>query len=190
MHHYDQRNYEAAQLHCNEAIELWRMVKQSNIGSFPDWAVDSNIETCQNILYNNSRSKMAADMTIVPIMVKQNRILVDVLLNDKYSATLLLDTGATHSLLTPEMADILGIRPSDDAEKITVYLLGRNKVKMPVVNLSAITIGDATVKNLSVGVFALGKARQQSDGILGEDFLSHYSVIIDHKEKQLKLFGK
>jgi predicted aspartyl protease len=129
-------------------------------------------------------------MTVVPIKVRRNRVFVTALLNDEKSANLLLDTGATTTLLTPEMAEMAGIAPEPDAEKGTVSLLGDKQVEMPFVKLPVVRIGDAIVKNLRVGVYGVDPDKPSVDGILGEDFLSHYVVSIDHKSKKLTLISK
>lgn len=129
-------------------------------------------------------------MTVVPIKVKRNRIFAKAVLNDAKPANLLLDTGASTSLLTPAMAAKVGLEPAADAQKWTVSLLGDKQVEMPFVKLPIIRVGGAVVRNLSVGVYAVDPGKPNIHGILGEDFLSHYIVSVDHKSKMLKLILK
>jgi predicted aspartyl protease len=190
LYYYKQRDYTNAKLNCKAALMLWNEIKQTKTVSYPDWSADNHIETCQEILEDLPISEMSEEATVVPIRVRRNQVFVTAVLNDKKSANLLLDTGATITMLSPEMAEKVGIAPELDAEKWTVSLLGDKQVEMPFVKLPEIRVGDATVKNLSVGVFTVDPDRPGINGILGEDFLSHYVVSIDHKSEQLKLISK
>jgi predicted aspartyl protease len=190
VYFYNQGDYSNARLTCQEAIELWIEIKQSKKISFPDWSADNHIETCKEILEDLPVSDNSGNMTVVPIKVRRHRIFVKAVLNDAKSVNLLLDTGATTSLLTPEIAAVVGIEPAADAKKRTVYLLGDKQVEMPFVKLPVIRVGDATVKNLSVGIYSVEPDQPSIDGILGEDFLSHYIVSVDHVSKRLKLIYK
>jgi predicted aspartyl protease len=190
LYYYNQRDYANAQRNCKAALNLWDEIKQSKTISYPDWSADNHIKTCQEILSDLPISEKSEKMTVVPIKVRRNRVFVTALLNDEKSANLLLDTGATTTLLTPEMAEMAGIAPEPDAEKGTVSLLGDKQVEMPFVKLPVVRIGDAIVKNLRVGVYGVDPDKPSVDGILGEDFLSHYVVSIDHKSKKLTLISK
>lgn len=190
LYYYNQRDYTNAQLNCKAALKLWNEIKQSKTISYPDWSADNHIETCQEILADLPISEMSENITVVPIKVRRNRVFVTAVLNNQRSANLLLDTGATTTLLTPEMAEMVGIAPEPDAEKATVSLLGDKQVEMPFVKLPIVRIGDATVKNLSVGVYGVDPDKPHIHGILGEDFLSYYVVNIDHKSKKLTLTSK
>ncbi len=57
--------------------------------------------------------------TVVPIQIVNNLILVPATLNRTQAATLLLDTGATRSLITPASARRLGISPPPDSPRRT-----------------------------------------------------------------------
>ena len=190
VYFYNQGDYSNARANCQEAIELWKKIKHSKKISYPEWSVDSHIETCKEILEELPISDMSEKMTVVPIKVKRNRIFVEAVLNDAKPANLLLDTGASTSLLTPAMAAHVGLEPAADAQKWTVSLLGDKQVKMPFVKLPVIRVGGAVVRNLSVGVYSVDPDKPNIHGILGEDFLSHYIVSVDHKSKKLKLILK
>jgi hypothetical protein len=134
LYYYNQRDYTNAQLNCKAALKLWNEIKQSKTISYPDWSADNHIKTCQEILEDLPITEMSEKMTVVPIKVRRNRVFITALLNDEKFANLLLDTGATTALLTPEMAETAGVAPDPDAKKQTVSLLGKRQVKMPFVN--------------------------------------------------------
>jgi hypothetical protein len=125
--------------------------------------------------------------TIVPVSFVSNVILVSVTLAGKERATLLLDTGASRTAITPDMARQLGISPSDEAPRKTLVVFGGRKIEVPFVELSSIQVGDALVRNLEVGVSVVNPDAPMVDGVLGGDFLRHFKVTVDRAAGRLKL---
>jgi hypothetical protein len=125
--------------------------------------------------------------TIVPVSFVSNVILVSAILAGKERATLLLDTGASRTAITPEMATQLGISPTEEAPRVTIVVFGGRKIKVPVVELSSIQVGDAAVKNLKVGVSVVNPDAPLVDGVLGGDFLGHFTVTVDRHASRLRL---
>src|SRR5262249_55534439 len=64
----------------------------------------------------------------VPIETVGNHILVRALLNNQEAVTLLLDTGATHTMLTPAAARRVGLMPAPRAFTGTLQVVGGNQV--------------------------------------------------------------
>jgi hypothetical protein len=124
---------------------------------------------------------------LVPVQTVNNVILVSVTLNRTHGATLLIDTGATGTLLTPGVAKRLGISPPADGRRRTILLLGGQQETVPVVQLSSLHIGDATVTDLEVGIYPIAPSVPIIDGILGNDFLGRFEMTIDHATRQLRL---
>jgi hypothetical protein len=125
--------------------------------------------------------------TIVPVSFVSNVILVSTVLGDKERATLLLDTGASQTAITPDMARQLGISPSDEAPRKTLVVFGGRKIEVPIVELSSIQVGDALVRNLKVGVSVINPKAHLVDGVLRGDFLRHFKVSVDRAASQLRL---
>jgi hypothetical protein len=104
------------------------------------------------------------------------RILVDVRLNGRSPARLLLDTGADRTLITPRALLAAGAemtRPVARGEMRGVT--GSDQVVYVV--LDAIEIGEARVERLPVAAYEMGA--RDSDGLLGRDFLDRFNVSID-----------
>jgi hypothetical protein len=125
--------------------------------------------------------------TVVPIQVINDLILVPATLNRTHGATLLVDTGATRSLLTPAVAKRLGISPPADAPRRTIHLIGGQKIDVPFVNLSALQVGDAVGENLEVGIHLVHPGAPIVDGLLGSDFLGRFKMTVDRTARQLRL---
>jgi predicted aspartyl protease len=123
----------------------------------------------------------------VPMQVMGHHILVRAVLNRTASVTLLLDTGATHTLLTPDTAQRLGISPPADAPRHTAWVADGQLQEAPFVPLTTLAVGEAVVENLLVGVAALFPQVPGVDGLLGGDFLGQFTVILDRAAHQIRL---
>jgi predicted aspartyl protease len=107
-------------------------------------------------------------------------ILVTGKINDQGAHNLILDTGATHTVITPPTAEALGL---------TTYPVGNGQ--KAALNTS-ITIGTATASGLTVYVFdPLQAVSLRLDnginyhGIIGADFLSQFVTTIDYRRNRL-----
>ncbi|MCK5601988.1 retropepsin-like domain-containing protein [Candidatus Pacearchaeota archaeon] len=183
-------DYIEAKKYCKEALDLWRTIKNSNIKSVPNWSIDANINHCEKLLEIIPTSEVLETLTSVPIRIVKNAIYVNATLNQKEYVTLLLDTGASITMITPDVAELLGISPKKDASKGTITLIGEKTIEAPFVSLSKIKIGDAVINNLMVGVYAVFPNKPLVDGILGTDFLRHFTVTVDHHTRQLRLVSQ
>lgn len=132
----------------------------------------------------------AGDSGPVPFHTVGNHILIHAVLNHKEYVTLLVDTGATNTFVTPATAKRLGISPMADAAKRTTTVIGGRQVEFPLVLLSTITVGDIVMGNLQVGVLASFPEAPLVDGILGGDFLKHFTMTLDYATSRLRLVAK
>lgn len=128
-------------------------------------------------------------VSTVPIQVVENVVLVPATLNRSHGATLLLDTGASHTVLTPALAARLNLTAPPGGPKRSVTVFGGQKVEIPFIRLPALEIGDVTLVDIEVGVHAVAPDSPIIDGILGGDVLSRYRVTVDHATRQLRLEG-
>ena len=88
----------------------------------------------------------------IPFETVQNHIMVRAVLNQQEYATLLLDTGAGQTFVTPDTAQRLGISPAADTPTRTTTVVGGRQVKVPMVRLATLAVGNARRDNLPVGV--------------------------------------
>ncbi len=95
---------------------------------------------------------------------------IDVTFNGNRTYEMLVDTGASGTLITRSMAQTLNI-PIVGAGRFTMAD-GRNII-MPVGRINSITVDGATVRNLNVAI-----ANDSAEGLLGSDFLGNYDIKI------------
>ena len=122
----------------------------------------------------------------VPIQRVGHLLVVGAKLNGSRESRLIVDTGASHTILSYDVARDLGILPSPRATSVTVKTAG-GPVQAEVVPLGAIRVGEAEAKNIMVGVFDLQDAPAGVDGLLGLTFLSHFLVTLDTVKGELSL---
>ena len=123
----------------------------------------------------------------MPVQIVNHVPLVGAVFNRKEYVTLLLDTGATRTMLTPETARRLRIQPPADAPKQTAVVTGGQTVEFVVAQLSAMAVGDSVVENVPVGIALLFPEAPLVDGVLGGDVLQHFNVGLDYAASRLRL---
>jgi clan AA aspartic protease (TIGR02281 family) len=125
----------------------------------------------------------ASEVAGIPLMRSGNHFLVDARLGTR-SARLLIDTGASLTMLTPATLK----RHSNIAHetgRTGIFTTANGRVRAPIYRLDTLSVGDWQVSGLEVGVLDLGNPG--IDGLLGMNFLSHFQFFIDQNESLLRL---
>jgi predicted aspartyl protease len=120
----------------------------------------------------------------VPIQVRGRSAHVTVTVNGSRPATLLLDTGASYTSLTPALAKELGVSIPPDAPRIITTVFGGSKLLIPLTQVKSIQLGEFTIEDLHVGVIDMPEGL---DGVLGMDVLGYFQASVDNDAKQLAL---
>lgn len=95
---------------------------------------------------------------------------IDVTFNGNQTFEMIVDTGASGSLITAPMAQALRIVPTETAVS---SIADGSKVLFPVGYVQSIGIGGAVVRNVPVAI-----AERMDIGLLGHDFFGEYDVTI------------
>jgi aspartyl protease family protein len=104
----------------------------------------------------------------VPIEGRTGGIpVIAVTLNGQKTFPMMVDTGASLTIITPQMARAIGFR-QEGSEKIRVA--NGDIVDMPRGRISSIRVGDAEIRNFTVLV--------GSAPLLGQNFFSEYTVAV------------
>jgi Aspartyl protease len=126
-------------------------------------------------------------VTSVPVAMLQGMAFVRVVVNDGPGATLLLDTGSTHTVLSPRHARQLGISVPSNARQQIVQVVGGATITMPLVRVRSVSVGGLSVEELDIGIYEALPNGSGADGLLGSDFLRHFKVSVNQDAKQLTL---
>jgi predicted aspartyl protease len=113
-------------------------------------------------------------------------IFVPALLNG-LKARLLLDTGATKTIIRPKLAQLAGIEPGREAPLARMIVAGGGQLSVPLVRAQSLAINEAAVQAIEIGVYEAVPDLPDVDGILGTDYLSHFTVTIDRQKGTLLL---
>lgn len=102
---------------------------------------------------------------------------VQVLFNGDRSYEMILDTGASRTLITRQMADELGIVAT---ERMVAATASENEVTFDIGQIRSMSVGDVTLQNARVTI-----GDSINIGLLGNDFLQGYDVTIREETVEL-----
>jgi hypothetical protein len=111
-------------------------------------------------------------------------IVVQTLVNGTGPFSFLLDTGSTRTVIDPELARQLKAPAIGDVSLTTVLHIRQDKL----VQLEDVRLGKASVPGPTAIVDKLTRQKMLAPGIrgvLGEDFLSNFDLLIDYKGRSL-----
>jgi clan AA aspartic protease (TIGR02281 family) len=110
----------------------------------------------------------------------------EVRINDTRKARFLVDTGASTCVISPGLAKELGIQPEDDSAPVEMRTIsGRTTGR--VVKIPLLQVGDVEAEGVLAVVHPIGVA---IDGILGNTFLSRFTVTLDPAKGLLTLLPR
>ncbi len=117
----------------------------------------------------------------------QPLLLVPVRVNDRGPFQFVLDTGAGTTLITPALAESLGVKSTGTKQGQTAG--GAVDVSLAIVE--SLGVGDLRRSNLQVAIFDLSRIsrtiRAPLDGDLGYNFLKDFRLTIDFQKGGLRL---
>lgn len=116
-------------------------------------------------------STAPSDTFTIPITQKLGGVpVIEVTFNDNYTAAMLLDTGASHTLITAATADRLQLQKSGTSQAKTA----NGTATFQVSTIDKIKFGDGETKNVRV---AIGQ-KDLPYGLLGHDVYDGYDITI------------
>jgi predicted aspartyl protease len=137
------------------------------------------------VLASGRLAENAAD-TAVTIETTGSTIFVSALVNGS-AARLLLDTGASKTIIRPMLAQLAGLEPGRSAPHTRMTVAGGGQFDVPLVRARSLAVGEAEVHAIEIGVYEITPDLPDVDGILGTDYLGHFRVTIDRQGRTLLL---
>ncbi|MEG4024999.1 retropepsin-like aspartic protease [Microcoleus sp. S13C4] len=95
---------------------------------------------------------------------------IDVVFNGNKTFEMILDTGASGTLISQQMATALGVRP---VRTVRAGIADGSVVELPIGVVRSIRVGGAVIQNVEVAI-----AKQMQIGLLGHDFFGNYDIKI------------
>jgi hypothetical protein len=137
----------------------------------------------------DSRKSLAAaargEAVIIPVTLLGRSVIVPVTLNHSVNANLLLDTGASITMISRRVATALAL-PSTGAGLFSGI---GGTVSAPVARVESIKVGDAEVSGMTVSIHDVARF-PQFEGLLGMDFLGRFQISVDWTKQLLVLTRK
>jgi clan AA aspartic protease (TIGR02281 family) len=131
---------------------------------------------------------VTADSSVaIPVRRIGQLYVVPVELNGFRTAQLILDTGASHTILSQELVRDLALMPSDFRPGLVVLKTAAGSVDAQVVRIDSMKISTAEVKNSSAAVHTVPDFPPGVDGLLGLSFLHQFEVTLDSSKGELRL---
>ncbi|UCC56555.1 MAG: TIGR02281 family clan AA aspartic protease [Gammaproteobacteria bacterium] len=121
----------------------------------------------------------------IPLHRSGNHFIADATPAHGRSIRLLIDTGASLTIFTPEVLEQHGIRYRDTG-RTAIFNTANGPVRGPIYLLDSLAVGDWHVNHLEIGVLDLDSSFA-ADGLLGMNFLNHFQFFIDQNETLLRL---
>jgi clan AA aspartic protease (TIGR02281 family) len=111
------------------------------------------------------------------------RIIIPVTINGRYSAQMALDTGASDVIIFERLAKRMGILEKDEGNVLwqAAGIGGTTPAILTI--LDSVSVKNATEE--MVPVIITKDLSNEFDGLLGMDFMAHYSIFIDNRKKLL-----
>jgi predicted aspartyl protease len=124
----------------------------------------------------------ARNTITVPVVMNGSSVIVPVTLNGVRKANLVLDTGATITVVSRQIARSLALSPLGTSKVGTVG----GMVILPLARLGSLKVGDAEVQDLVVSIHDFSPD-PRVEGLLGLDFLKNFHLSLDAKRSLLLL---
>jgi predicted aspartyl protease len=112
-----------------------------------------------------------ANLFRIPIKRRSaNTPVIEVTFNNRYTFEMILDTGASATVITQEMANLLKLKPTG---KLTAEIADGSQVELATSVMRSISVNGAVAKNVEVAIVKRGNI-----GLLGNDFFGKYNLRI------------
>jgi clan AA aspartic protease (TIGR02281 family) len=129
-----------------------------------------------------------AETTTIPLTPAGDQFLVSALVNETTTVTLLIDTGASLTIIKPSTLDAAGLRYGA-TDRLNWFNTVNGTLQAPVLRLGALSLGGQRIVGLEVGGIEMS-VMPGVDGLLGMNFLKHFQFFIDQSEHILRLSPK
>lgn len=169
----------------DEAVDFYQFTDHEGVTHFVD-----SPEKIPNRYRSRAvvRKDMPAARQTTRIAINGNSIHVPVLIRNgerTVQAVMLLDTGASMTSITEELASRLGIDLAA-TRKSTTRLADGSMIDSRLVQVDAVAIGFRQKSPLEVSIFRHVGNREVHDGLLGIDFLGDFQYQIDLPNRMIR----
>jgi aspartyl protease family protein len=138
------------------------------------------------LLREAAAQRAAPDDTAVTLRRIGGNWFAQVRLNNARTARFLVDTGATTCVISPDLAGALDIRPDRHSSPVALQTIS-GLTSGHVVTIPSLRVGEVEAQDVIAVVHDVGPSM---DGILGNTFLSRFTVTLDPERGLLRLTSR
>ncbi|MDH5302358.1 MAG: retroviral-like aspartic protease family protein, partial [Gammaproteobacteria bacterium] len=131
--------------------------------------------------------RLARNDVVINLQRQGGHFLLPVTLDGRTEASLLIDTGATMTVLRPQVLARAGYGPAQ-AQTTRRFSTANGLTDGQIFQLDEFSLGGVRLPGLSVVGLELGEL--QADGLLGMDVLGQFQFQIEQEQNQLRLRKK
>jgi clan AA aspartic protease (TIGR02281 family) len=121
--------------------------------------------------------------TVITLTKVPGGWLTEVVINGSWTGPLLLDTGASVTLISPAVARAARVTIESDTPLVEVQGVA-GRTRGPIVTLTSVQVGEVEARGIRAVVVELPTGLH---GLLGNSFLSRYTFTLDPREGALRL---
>lgn len=129
---------------------------------------------------------LASQTVAVPLQQVGHLFVVTARLNGQQDARLIVDTGASHSIVSHRLALELGLFSDSTMGTVTMNTVG-GSLQAPVARIKSIRLAEAEVKDSVVVIHDIPDFPAGVEGLLGLSALRQFEVTLDSTRKVLSL---
>lgn len=131
------------------------------------------------------RIASGAAVASVELQTVDDAMVVSASVNAAAGLRLVVDTGATLTILRPAAARRAGVSSDPPLRTEIQTVVGGRTVTVPIARARSLQVGEAVIEDMEIGVFDALPSTTDVDGLLGNDFLRRFRVSIDRAQKHL-----
>ena len=121
-------------------------------------------------------------LTTIPLIRTGEQFLVNAVVDGREEVVMLVDTGASMTVIDPAVLDRLGYSLNGHSAR---FATANGNVTAPVEMLSSLSLSGTEVRSLRIGALPIARSGQRVDGLLGMDFLSQFEFVVDQDAEVL-----
>ena len=126
----------------------------------------------------------------IPLKKKHGSWLIEIEFDDLYEATLIIDTGASITALSEDLAFDIGLTP-DPHNAPASFKTANGNTHAWLTHIQTVRVGEASMKNLRVAILDFSNHSAEGiNGLLGLNFLDQFDWRLDQEHEALLLKSK
>lgn len=156
---------------------------------FKDLSFKQMVAAGKQHIPQTSRISAGSEDTVVPLEQLGGVWVARVEFNDLHQAHLIVDTGATFTTISEDLAFDAGIGNTTGRAGVNLFTAGGN-VQAEMAFAKKIRVGNAGRDNVRVVIHTIPNLPEGIDGLLGLSFFDRFLVRFDHSAKEMHLTPK